>query len=842
MGQLELNSDHQDDFTERITYFVDVIIPVPIPGTFTYRVPQKFESSISRGCRVIVQFGRRKVYTGIIDNIHRTPPAKYEAKSIMDLLEISPSIKGIQLDLFYWLAEYYMCTVGEVFNSALPSGLKLTSESFIQLNPQPVEDDQYYELSDKEQMILDALSNKDKLSYEEIPDIIGVKQVHPILKSLLQKERIILFEQLKDKYKPRKVKRIKLANEWLDEPEMLEQLFSTLEKRLKQQELLLKYLSLVPIEASIEDKKRGIEKSRLLNEGVSESSLKTMVKNGIFEQFEEIVSRLERIDKNDQQNNNLSPTQQRVKEQILQQYDSHNQILFHGITGSGKTEIYVDLIKDALDQGGQVLYLLPEIALTTQIVSRLREVFGNEMGIYHSKYSDNERVEVWQGILAGRFSLVIGVRSAVFLPFDHLSLIIVDEEHEPSYKQYDPAPRYNGRDVAVLLGELHKAKVLLGTATPSLESYNNALKGKYGLIELNERFGDAHLPGFELLDMKKARKQRMVKGDFSNRLIDLIKSTLENNKQVILFQNRRGYSPFLLCNDCNYVPKCENCSVSLTYHMYSNELRCHYCGHNEHLPAECPACSSTAIRTMGFGTEKLEEDMKLLFPEANLQRMDQDTTRSKYSYQNIIDDFARGDTDVLIGTQMVSKGLDFANVALVGVFDYDRMVHFPDFRSFERAFQLITQVSGRAGRSEEPGTVLIQTNDPVHGLLRKIISGDYIGFYQNEMVEREKFMYPPLHRLIKITFKHKELPVAELAASKFAKGIIGELGKKRVLGPQEPFISRIRNLYLREVYVKIEKKGINISKVKKMILLKRNELLKEKEFKGVRVIFDVDPV
>lgn len=842
MSQLELNSDVHDDFEERVTYFADVIIPAPIPGTFTYRVPQKFETALSRGCRVIVQFGRRKVFTGVVDKIHESPPKNYQAKYILDVLDVTPSIKTVQIELFYWMARYYMCTVGEVYNTALPSGLKLTSESFVQLNPDSETDDHGTEYSDKEVLILEALEGKDKLSYEEISEVIGTKQVHQVLKSLLQKESILLFEQVKDKYKPKKVKRIRLTDEYIHNQDALEGLFEVLEKKVKQQEVVLKYLSTVSLDGDSEAKSKGMPKAELVGEEISASSLKTLIKNGIFEEFEEVVPRFKEIEHFESQELNLSAVQSQAKADILTQFETHDQVLLHGITGSGKTEIYIELIRQALDDGGQVLLLLPEIALTTQIVSRLREAFGNEMGVYHSKFSDNERVEVWQGIISGRFSFVVGVRSAVFLPFDHLSLIVVDEEHDPSYKQYDPAPRYSGRDVAVVLGQLHKAKVLLGTATPSLESYHNALSGKYGKVELHERYGDARLPRFEYADLQQERKRKTIKGDFSSKLIDMIDQALNQKQQVILFQNRRGYSPYLLCTECNYVPKCENCSVSLTYHMHANEIRCHYCGHHEPPPNTCPACGSHGIRTIGFGTEKLEEDLKLLFPSAHVQRMDQDTTRSKYSYQNIIDNFARGDTDVLIGTQMVSKGLDFEHVALVGVFDFDRIIHFPDFRSYERAFQLITQVSGRAGRKEGEGIVVIQTTDVQHPLLRKIRNADYLGFYQTEILERERYGYPPFYRLVKITFKHKELATTELGAARYASMIVNELGRKRVLGPQEPFISRIRNLYLREVFVKVEKKRLNFEHVKKFLFTKKNELLQEAGLKGLRVVFDVDPI
>jgi len=840
VSQLRLNSDSEEIFEERKTWFADVIVPIPLPGAYTYRIPQKFENEAAKGCRVIVQFGRRKVYTGIIARLHNDPPASYEAKSILDLLDHVPSINDIQLDFFRWIAQYYMCTSGEVLNAALPSGLKLTSQSFIQLNPQF--NGEEADLTDKEFTLLESLKTNDKLSYEEVSELLGVKQIHPILKSLIQKDSIFLFEQVKDKYQPKKLKKVRLNGKYFENQNELSLLFDSLEKRVKQQEVLLKYLTLVPIEKGAERNHNGIEKSEILKSGISDSSLKTLVKNGVFDEYEEYVSRFPDLERSNLVDITLSESQEEKKVELLHAFENHGTVLLHGITGSGKTEMYISLIQDALAGGGQVLYLLPEIALTTQIVSRLMKVFGDKMGVYHSKYSDNERVEVWQGVLSGRFSFVVGVRSAIFLPFDSLALVIVDEEHESSYKQYDPAPRYNARDLAVVLGNLHQAKVLLGTATPSLESYENALAGKYGLVEINQRYGYAELPEFILANLQIERKRKTIKGDFTSVLIEELERVLERGEQAILFQNRRGYSPFITCNDCAHVPKCDNCSVSLTYHMYSNTLKCHYCGHQEAVPQVCTACGSTGIRTVGFGTEKLEEDLKLLFPQANIQRMDQDTTRSKYSYQTIIDRFEKKETDILIGTQMVSKGLDFDNVSLVGVFDFDRMIHFPDFRSFERAFQLVTQVSGRSGRKDKKGKVIIQASDVDSPILDQIVRHDYLGFYQREILERQSFSYPPFFRLIKIVFRHKEKELAENAANAYVKLVLPELGKRRILGPQEPVISRIRNLYLREVYIKIEKQGVNVNKVKELLYLKSNEVLKYKKLGGLRITFDVDPV
>jgi len=839
LTKLELNTNADNSHTERITFFADVILPIPLPGTYTYRIPRDIEQFIHPGHRVIVQFGKRKILTGLVKTIHQKPPKTYEAKYILDNLDEFPTVNQFQLDFFDWLASYYMCTIGEVFNAALPSGLKLTSESLIQPNPDATSDD--WEYSQREQQVLDALREKDRLSYEEVSDLLGIKLIHPVLKSLIEKEQIILFEKVKDKYKPKMIKKIYLREEWIGE-ESLKVLFDQLEKRPKQLEVLLKFLSILGMDKQEELKIKSVARLELLNGGISDSSLKTLIKNGVFRESSEKISRLGVLDNSFNPPFSLSSAQAKCRDDILFAFQQNKPVLLHGITGSGKTEIYVDLVQKALENGGQVLYLLPEIALTTQIVSRLHKIFGNQMGIFHSKYSDNERVEVWNAVASGQINFVVGVRSSIFLPYANLSLIIVDEEHEPSYKQYEPAPRYHARDAAIWLARLHQSGIVLGSATPSIESYFNVKEGKYALAELSERFGESVLPKFEIANILTARKAKRMQGDFTPELLSAIKKTLEEKEQVILFQNRRGYSPYIICKDCNHVPRCQNCDVSLTYHMHADHLVCHYCGHKESVPAICDACGSTNIKTVGFGTEKLEEDLKLLFPDAGIQRMDQDTTRSKYSYQNIIDLFENKAIDILVGTQMVSKGLDFEHVALVGVFDYDRLVHFPDFRSHERAFQLVTQVAGRAGRKKKQGKVVVQTGSPEEGVLDKIQRNDFIGMYQSEILEREKFQYPPLFRMIKITLRHKEKSILQEAAKSLGIALTAELGKQKVLGPQPPIISRIRNMHLEEIFIKVQKKGISIGKLKQVLFQLSLDLKKQARYKSVWVSFDVDPI
>lgn len=836
MSQLEFQTAIEDT---RQTWFVDVILPVPIPKMFTYRVPHEMDDLVRIGCRVIVQFGSRKILTGVIGRVHENPPEKYEAKYILEVLDDEPVINEIQISLFQWIADYYMCTLGEVLNIALPTGLKLSSESKVQLHPHFDYYESELEFSDKETIVLETLLKNDSLSYGEISKLLNQKSIYTIIKSLVYKETIIIFEEVKEKYRPKKESRIRLKPQWLPKNE-LERIFDELANKPKQEAILLHYLQNVPVFNQPELNKKGLIKSSFTGSDLSDSSLRTLIKNEIFEEFEVIVSRFDAYD-NSLAEINLTETQLKAKEEILTSFKEKDVTLLHGITGSGKTELYISLIQDALEGGSQILYLLPEIALTTQIVSRLRKIFGDKMGVYHSKFSDNERVEVWKGVLSGRYQFVVGVRSAIFLPFDNLGLIVVDEEHESSYKQYDPAPRYNARDVAMVIGSQHHAKVLLGSATPSMESQYQAQQGKYGLVKLTTRFGAGQLPDFVVADMIREKNKKLSKGEFSSELINAINEALEKKEQVIVFQNRRGYSPYITCGECGWIPKCNSCAVSLTYHQYRKELRCHYCGYKEPLPNTCEACGATHLKTIGFGTEKLEEEISLLFPQARVQRMDLDTTRKKRSYDTIISDFEQGNIDILVGTQMVSKGLDFDNVNLVGIFDIDRMLHFPDFRSFERTFQLSTQVSGRAGRRNKKGKVVIQTRNTEQPVLKQIITNGYDRFYANEIAERQAHHYPPFTRLIGVIVKNRDAKLASLTAIKFGNLIKEKLGTKRVLGPEEPVISKIRNEYLMELIIKLERSQVSLSKVKHVLLEARLELMQEKDLKSSKIVFDVDP-
>jgi len=811
--------------------FADVILPLPIPGLFTYSIPVQLEVQVMIGSRVIISLGKKKVFTGIVAHIHSTPPQNYTVKEIIESIDDEPLVTERQIRLWNWMAEYYMCAIGDVMNAALPSGFKLNSESHIRLNPDF--NNPTLPFSEKEQLVINKLQTKESITYDEARKLLLVKSAGSIIKSLLLKERILITEQVKDKYIPLTIKRIKLAEAYKDK---IEELYEQLKKKPKQKSVLEKHLQLSG------NALNEVDKNKLLAEIPSPSALQTLVKNGILEEVEVIISRINFDEDNENKEIVLTVEQQKAKEEIVEHFKTKEAVLLHGITGSGKTEVFIELIKNALAGGSQVLYLLPEIALTTQIVSRLKKVFGGKMGVYHSRFTENERVEVWQGLLSERFSFVVGVRSSVFLPFTNLGLVIIDEEHETSYKQYDPAPRYHARDTALVLARMHHAKTLLGSATPAIESYYNTEQGKWGLVTLEKRYGDASLPDTVLVDLKRERKFKTMRNEFSEVLLNELKNNTEKQEQSILFQNRRGFAPLLMCEECSYVPKCNNCAVSLTYHQYNNELRCHYCGHCEDAPSICPSCSSAKIKTLGFGTEKIEDSLKLHLPDSNIARMDLDTTRKKNSYQDIIERFEKREIDILIGTQMVSKGLDFDRVSLVGVLDADKMLHFSDFRSYERTFQMITQVSGRAGRRNIKGKVIIQTSEPEHPLFAKIIKNNYQAFYQEELQERRKYHYPPFYRLIKLTVKEPNKTTAEEAANYLAHSLVKILGKIRILGPETPVINKIRNYFINEIYIKLERDKVNSKAIKEQIQKEIRNLLSISKFKNTIVASDVDPV
>lgn len=820
--------------------YADVILPVPIPKTFTYRIPSGLQSLIGIGYRVIVPFGSKKILTGIIAKVHGKPPAVYEPKLILDLLDSTPVVNALQIKFWGWMSSYYCCHIGEVMNAALPSGMKISSESKVQLHPDFDLEKPGFPMDSRELVLLEVLMDKKELGVQACSDLLGLKSAHLIIKSLLIKEAILVFEEVKEKYQPKRETRIKLSARFLNNKKELEALFDSLKSHPKQEEILLKFLQHIPVFQDSARNEIGVLKNLFVKAGLSESSLKTLIKNGIFEEFKVVISRFEEIPVL-QETVQLADFQQVAYSSIKEQFETKQTVLLQGITGSGKTEIYIQLIQEVLGSGSQVLLLLPEIALTTHIVNRLQRVFGSKMGVYHSKFSDNERVEVWLGVLTGKYDFVVGVRSAIFLPFDSLGLILVDEEHEPSYKQFDPAPRFQGRDAAIMLAWLHQAKTILGSATPSFESFHNAHLGKYGLVQVNQRYGKAELPQFLLTNILSDKKKNLYKLDSTRLLREKIQEALNQQEQVLIFQNRRGYAPYMSCEDCGWIPECEHCDVSLTYHQFAEEMRCHYCGFKEKVPPICPACGSQKLTLVGVGTERIEENLALLFPEARIARMDLDTTRSKYGYQRLLEEFGAGNIDILVGTQMISKGLDFEKVTLVGVVDTDRMLYFPDFRSGERAFQMITQVAGRAGRRDRNGTVVLQSRKPDLPIFKQIMEGDYINFYLQEMRERKRFFYPPFVKLVKVTVKHKDYKTSERAARHLFQLLVEIPVRKIMLGPEKGLVGKIKNYFIFEISAKIDRSGNHHAAFRQGLEVCLNQLRAEKDFRAIRFVVDIDP-
>lgn len=824
--------------------FAEIILPVPLPKTFCYFISPAWDLEVVVGQRVLVEFGNRKIYTGIVAEIHQKRPEKYDPKPILEVLEESPSVTSDQIKLWKWVADYYMCSVGEVMNVALPSGLKLSSQSHIQLHPNFIIEDHLELLSDREFSFLQLLEKEQTIAYSQIGSLLQLKNPYKAIKDLIAKEAILLIEKIKEKYKPKMEKRIRLHQSMVDNTSLLDGVFEIIAKKAKQEDALLKYLSLVPIYEDHLSNYHGVSKREFIhdNKPLSPSSVGTMVKNGIFEEFERQVPRFElTIADKMIPTPKLSEAQNECLQKVIVGLNEKGTCLLHGVTGSGKTEIYLQLIQNVIDNGSQALFMIPEIALTSQLVRRLKVYFGDVLGIYHSKFSDNERVETWKGVQNGDYQVIIGTRSSLFLPFSDLELIVVDEEHDSSYKAHDPAPRYQGRDVALILAHLHHAKVVLGSATPSLESFYLAVKKKYAYAGLTERYGDAKLPEIKIIDIKTMRKQRKMKDDFSDDLLQAVHQTTEEGYQAILFQNRRGYSPYVSCEICSWVPECPDCAVNLTYHIYKNELRCHYCGHKEHIPKTCVSCGSTHLKTVGLGTQKVEEGLKTYLTDIRVGRLDLDTTRKKHSYEQILTDFEQGQIDVLVGTQMVTKGLDFGNVRVVGILDADRLLFFPDFRAHERAFQMLTQVSGRAGRRGEKGTVILQTSTPKETLFAKVANHDYPNFYRKEIQERQQYHYPPFTRLIKLTIKSEKQDLTRESAEWLGHRLVHWIGEKRILGPQEPVINKIRNYFLSEILIKLERENYDLKKAKNLIQHAIQNLREEKPFRRVWVSVDVDP-
>ncbi len=779
--------------------------------------------------RVAVEFGKRKIYTALVFEIHELPPVGYEAKDIHQILDEIPIVNEMQLQHWQWMSEYYMCTLGDVYRAALPSAFLLESETSILKNNDFKNES---ELTNEEFLIFEALNYQSELSVNQVINILGKKTVFPILKTLLDKRAVFLKERIYEQYKPKLVKYVKINPIYT--ADKLNNLLKDLSRAKKQREVVLTYFQL---EVSTKKPIKAI----ILEEtsGCSSAIIKSLVDKGVFEFY---FIQIDRINFNGKTSElkTLNDYQNIALSEIKKTFEEKSVTLLHGITSSGKTEIYAELIKENLEKGKQVLYLLPEIALTAQLITRLQEYFGESVAVFHSKYSMNERVEVWNNVLfnKNKAQIILGARSSLFLPFSNLGLIIVDEEHETSYKQFEPAPRYHARDSAIVLGHIHNAKILLGSATPSIESYFNAQEGKYGFVELNRRHGNVLLPEIELVNIKEKHRKKRMTGHFSDRLIKLIEEALDQKEQVILFQNRRGFSPIVECETCGVAPDCPNCDVSLTYHKFKNELRCHYCGYHQAMLNVCGACGSEKLNNKGFGTEQIEQELNDLFPDISVGRMDLDTTRGKYGYQKIIGKFQAQEIDILVGTQMLSKGLDFSNVSLVGVLNADGMLNFPDFRAHERSFQMMVQVSGRAGRAKKRGKVAIQTFNPYHQILQQVSTNAYQEMYKEQMNERWQYHYPPYYRIIKITLKHRDYTKVDIGAQWLGKSLINVF-KEHVLGPTTPAVSRVRNEYIRNVIIKIPPKQ-SLKSTKENIFRIKNMFQAVKDFRPIKFIIDVD--
>lgn len=818
--------------------FVDVILPLPLQASFTYALPPEMDGQVQIGCRVVVSFGRKKFYTGIVRNVHYLKPQEYEVKEVSAVLDEHPILVPLQFRFWEWLADYYLCTQGDVYKAALPSGLKLESETVVEYNP---DFEATEPLSEREQKVLDLLAVEPEQTVTRLEKESGLKNILAVVKSLLEKDALFVKEELKRTYKPKTETRVRLTEAACNE-RRLHFFFDELQRRApKQLDLLMKYIELSGCLGGREVKE--VSKAELLKRsGATPAVFSGLVDKGVFEVYQQEVGRLETVSQAVMSLNELNVHQQRAFDEIRVSFREKNVCLLHGVTSSGKTEIYIHLIDEAVRQGKQVLYLLPEIALTTQITERLKRVFGSRLGIYHSKFPDAERVEVWQKQLSHEpYDIILGVRSSLFLPFQRLGLVIVDEEHENTYKQQDPAPRYHARNAAIVLASMCGAKTLLGTATPSVESWYNATEGgKYALVELKERYKEIQLPEIIPVDIKELQRKKRMNGPFSPLLLQYVREALEQKEQVILFQNRRGFAPMIECHTCGWVPKCKNCDVSLTYHKGLNQLTCHYCGYTQPVPRQCPACEGVDLRNRGFGTEKIEDDVKAIFPEARVARMDLDTTRTRTAYERIIHDFQQGRTDILIGTQMVSKGLDFDHVSVVGILNADTMMNYPDFRAYERAFQLMAQVAGRAGRKNKRGRVVLQTKSIDHPIIPQVMRNDFEGMVAGQLAERQLFRYPPYYRLVYVYLKHRNEQLLDVMAQTMAAKLRAVFGA-RVLGPDKPPVARIQTLFIRKIVLKIETNA-PMARARQLLVQVQQEMVAEDRFKSLIVYYDVDPM
>lgn len=820
--------------------YADVLLPVPIMGSFTYRIPGDMNGVVNVGHRVIVPFGRRKFYTGIVTGLSNVGPKDFEVKDLAFALDSSSIVRHPQLKFWQWIADYYLCTPGEVMRAAMPAGLKIESETFIVPAPdyQEKEDER---LSSRELVVMEALLGSDKkMTVEQLSKKTGFSNIVSIANSLLAKDAVMISENLVERYHSRKETYVRLVAPKGDNIS-LQNAFDIVRSGGLQEKALLAMIELSGFMRQGEQMREVTRCELLERSGVTSTVISALVKKGIFEVYKKEISRFSFSGHVSGVLPELTPPQSKALDSIHKSWLDNDITLLHGVTSSGKTEIYIHLLDYVLKTGRQALYLVPEIALTTQLTGRLQKVFGDKVVIYHSKFSDNERVDIWKKLLATSEPLVvIGARSSVFLPFAQLGLVIVDEEHESAYKQQDPAPRYNARDAAIVLASMHGAKTLLGSATPSIETYYKAVNGRFGLVSLTERFEGMKLPEMRLINMTEARKKGLVTGAFSFETERLVNESLKRGEQAILFINRRGYAPVARCKLCGYVPKCNNCDVSLTYHRHLDKLVCHYCATPYPVPEVCPACHEPGIEVLGYGTERVEEEVETLFGSEKIARLDLDTTRSKDSYDNIIDSFSKGKFQILVGTQMVTKGLDFDRVSTVGVINADSVINFPDFRAAERAFNMIEQVAGRAGRRNSNGIVAIQTYNPSHPVLSYLMNHDYLGFYEHELAERMTYNYPPFVRVIYIYIKHRDQTAVSSIAFEYATRLRSLLGN-RVSGPDEPSVSRVQSLYIRRIMLKIENHA-SITKVKQLLNEIRIEMTNNRLLSGAIIYYDVDPM
>lgn len=812
--------------------YAEIIIPLALPKNYTWKIPEHLADKIIPGCRVEVNLGKNKRYAGLVKKLHEQKPEMFDPKDILNLLDVEPVLYQQQLKLWEWMASYYMCSEGEVMAAALPAHFKLSSETIVVFNEEFGDD--FSALDHDEYLVAEALLIKHELKLSEVQQILDSSHVYPVINRLINKKLCFVWEALKQSYNPKKETYVLLNPEYESE-EKLSELLNNWGRAAKQMELLLSYLHFIKTEGEV-------TKSALLKKsGATDAQLKGLLEKNILRTEKRIVDRIQYLPRDIKIDFELSQQQEEALEKTQKLFLEKPVCLLHGVTSSGKTQIYIKLIEQYIRTGKQVLYMLPEIALTSQIIRRLQKNFGGYIGIYHSKFSQNERVEIWNKVKNGELKVVLGARSSLFMPFSNLGLIICDEEYDNSFKQQDPAPRYNARDAAVYYASLFDAHVLLGSATPSLESFHNTQTGKYGLVEMTQRYGEVQLPPIKIVDTRMMANQQRTKIMLSAPLVDEIKSALSRKRQIILFQNRRGYTPYQICKVCGWIPQCKYCAVSLTFHKLSNKLICHYCGTTYPPLNTCAACGSHSFMQKNFGTEKIEEQLREEFPDARIARMDIDTVRGKNAHDVLIQQFEQGRIDILVGTQMVVKGLDFDKVDLVGILDADGLLHFADFRVNERAFQMMEQVSGRAGRKENSAMVLIQTSQPNHPVLKTVQEHDYRKMYEDEIEKRKQYFYPPFSRIIHILFRHKMKEVAEAAAMEFSNGLRTRYGKY-IVGPAEPVVNKVRNQQLMEMLIKLPRDLKIIEKCKEDILTQIAFLHQQKRFRSVVIVPDVDAV